>query len=246
MLVLLFVLAETWIFVALVLRHTSVYAWGFSLALYVVAYMWLDDGPAMGHRSWNVLRSLAIWKRLLPITIYFSNQDLEKKLNQTGLLFIVVGSSTPLPLLYGFGLLPPHVACSVAVHRALFWIPLLRDLLLCMGCVAEHGDVAKQMLLQRRSVALQYGDESIFERAREMNAQIVPVYVTGERQRYWIVPGVPPVWAWLVMPRIFGRKQPHPMQLSIGIPMKADVFDSAADLHAHFNNQVESMKNVLV
>jgi hypothetical protein len=257
---LIVIIAIEFIIFQYIARHLSIQVWLLVCAIYGIVNFWLDDGPWTGHRSWNRFRALGIWKRILPLKIEYTGSRDKLAECREPLIFVLVNCQTHWPLLYGFGLCPPVAMCSVLLPRILFLVPLLKDVLLWIGGVSQDGDAIRQLLLLKRSVACGFPTQlppaEIFTLARELNVQVVPVYVSGERARYAWLPSAGrlteyckgrwnwpfPVWT---MPRIWGRHAPVLVHACIGTPMNSHVFDTNDAFQEYFTGQIEAMKNLI-
>lgn len=121
--------------------------------LYVVTYF--NQPERTGRWSLDWLRGLSMWKKLSSCEMAHPKM-LDEHPPTKRLLFLVAPNSTMIPMFWSFGL---HGSESLreldvvfTVPRVLLYIPLLRDLLLMSGAVANDFDTVKRLLSKGRAV----------------------------------------------------------------------------------------------
>lgn len=250
---------------------------GLSL-LYALWY--LDGREYTGERHWPQWRRFALWRYLSPVQYSIVNAtDLEAQAGPR--LYVLMPGNTYFATLWGIGLhggrLPAKSAQLMhwVVPPLLMAIPLLRDVLLWSGAVTWHerhhplADVLHALLNANRSVvycpslyantvregATTAGlSDQMLLFAREQRLQLVPLLVSGERQRYHMVetPSVLRAQRWcfahvgypfpmLVWPRYCGRKRPPPLGLQFGAIMRCEVYPDVEHLRKALNENVLNM-----
>lgn len=242
------------------------WCWALACVLYGIGYIWLDDGVQTGFRSWNKARSLSLWRWMLPVDVMYAGSEESIRNHRRPILYLMVNNVTHLPLVYTFGLRPLVTNCSVALPQLLFYFPLLRDVLLCLGGVgvwpgAKHRQqVIRTMHAHNRSVAMCASPSTdIFALARELDMFIVPVHVQGELQRYafiqtpqWAITEYTTTrWGWtfptLFATRILGRVPPSRLKVVIGSLMNPNTFKDDDDtFETFFKSQITNLSGALV
>lgn len=184
--------------------------------LYLIDNAWLT-----GTRAWQHFREFKLWRRISPVRYYFDSSEGEvfgvENSTRKKFLFIVIPNATNAPLIWGFGLHNGRFASKIRLRYLLpavmFYVPLLRDILMWSGAVAYHPgkqwQTINDLLNAGHSVAyscngmqdmfsahkrdsneicVKTPEDQIFEFAKAENVALVPVLVNGESQRYVFAP----------------------------------------------------------
>jgi hypothetical protein len=266
---------------ALLVHGLSIYV---SIAISLIYTLWYLDGREYtGERHWPAFRRFPLWRWLSPVRYVIANEvDLEEQLGpKHQRLYVLLPGNTYFSVLWGIGLhggrLPPKMSERLhwMVPPLLMAVPLLRDILLWSGAVTYHerkhplSDVLLGLLNANRSVCYcpaQYANtvregpttaglsEQMLGFAREHGTQLVPILVTGERQRYHVVetPTVLRVQRWtllhcgypfpmLVFARYCGRARPPPLTLQFGPIMRCADYQEVGLLRESFNRNISNM-----
>lgn len=217
--------------------------------------LWMDGHEMTGFRTWHA------FKRLGPMVRYAWG---DKRMEARRCLYVVTGNVSHMGMVGGFGFdrgNMPNV-CYMLPH-GVFYVPLLRDVLLWTGAVSNRADLLH--LLERNwSVAVPYEgqdlergtlDVSVFEYACSKCLPVVPVSITGDQERFWV--WCPRQWrltqwceqhlGWpfpfLVVPRKGGPK----LRMEVGVPIDPKIYSNAADMRQAFcsmlNLQVDNGKH---
>jgi hypothetical protein len=217
-----------------------------------------DGDEYTGFRSWGWLRRRTLFGK--SVKYLFGNPvafKAEHARDRT--LFIVVGNVTHMGLIHGFAMHGgtfQHLDLVVMMPWILFKIPLLRDILLWMGCVAtplgsaDSVDTQILHLLRKgKSVVCTLNSSALLEFAIVNKILIVPVLIKGEAVRYWTLPfpymgiqqwfqariGWP--FPYFFFPRIFSKKPLERLTIQIGTPMDASVQENAEKFSTLFMGQ---------
>ena len=234
----------------------------FSIILFLVYGIakYYDGDEWTGFRSWAWLRKRTLFgksvKYLFGNPIAFSPEHARDRM-----LFVAIGNVTGMGLLHGFGMhggVFQHLDLVVMMPWILFKIPILRDILLWMGCVAtplgSQDLVDTQILhLLRKGKSVVYAASSlsspIFEFAIRNKVSIVPVQIKGENARYYVhqfrYPWVQqwcharvgwsfPFW---FFPKIFDTKPLERLTIQVGTPMDGSIHDTADKFASLFMGQ---------
>lgn len=207
--------------------------------------------------------------------------DLEQQQTQAGKMqriYVLRPGNTYFSVLWGIGLhggrLPPKMSERLhwVVPPLLMAIPLLRDVLLWAGAVTYHErhhpllDVLLGLLNGNRSVCYcpaQYANTvgegpltaelcmQLLQFAHANSAHLVPIAVSGERQRYHILmtPSVLRVQRWMlkhcgypfpmvVVLRCFSQKRPPHLGLQFGTIMRCADYESIDVLNQSLNSNL--------
>ncbi len=220
-----------------------------------------DGDEYTGFRSWAWLRRRTLFgksvKYLFGNAVAFDANHVRDRM-----LFIVLGNVTGMGLVHGFcmhGGVFQHVDLVVMMPWILFKIPLLRDLLLWMGCVTAplgtlEDSVETQIVhLLRKGKSVAYATDapnvSILEFAIRHKILVVPVLIKGETARYSIVPfPYPWIQQWFLgkigwpfpywfFPRIFGSKPLERLVVQVGTPMDSSIHDNPERFASLFMGQ---------
>jgi hypothetical protein len=264
----------------LVLVHAlNIYASAIAALFYLLWY--LDGKEYTGERHWPQFRRFILWRWLNPMQYFIANSvDLEQA-GKAQRIYVLLPGNTYFSVLWGVGLhggrLPPLMSERLhwVVPPLLMAIPLLRDILLWAGAVTYHErhhpllDVLLALLNANRSVCYcpaQYANtlnegattaglsEQMLAFAREHQAQVVPIVVSGERQRYYMLetPTTQRIQRWtlqhcgypfpmLIFLRCFSQKRPPPLALQFGPIMRCADYPSAQVLRDSFNANVHNL-----
>ena len=210
-------------------------------------FKYYDGDEYTGFRSWVWLRRRTLFgksvKYLFGNHIAFNADHVRDRM-----LFIAIGNVTGMGLIHGFAMhggVFQHVDLAVMMPWILFKIPLLRDMLLWMGCVtAPLGSIHSvetqilHLLCKGKSVvyATDAPSVSIMEFAMRNKILVVPVLIKGETARYSIL-----VFPWMVgvqqwfqerigwpfpywfFPRIFSKNPLERLVVQVGTPMDASI-----------------------
>lgn len=266
---------------ALLVHGLNAYVSGIASLIYLLWY--LDGREYTGERHWPGFRRLFVWRWLSPVIYVIANEvDLENKLGpKQQRIYVLLPGNTYFAVLWGVGLhggrLPPKMSERLhwVVPPLLMAIPLLRDVLLWSGAVTYHErrhplpDVLLSLLNANRSVCYcpaQYANtvregpttaglsEQMLGFAHGQGTQLVPILVTGERRRYYIVetPTTLRAQRWtlaqcgypfpmLVFARYCGRARPPPLTLQFGPIMNCADYSDISVLRESFNTNVLNM-----
>jgi hypothetical protein len=267
---------------ALFVHALNIYVSGAAALIYLLWY--LDGKEYTGERHWPQFRRFILWRWLNPITYHIPNAlDLEQQ--QHGKLqriYILRPGNTYFSVLWGIGLhggkLPPKMSERLhwVVPPLLMAIPLLRDILLWAGAVTYHErkhpllEVMLGLLNGNRSVCYcpaQYANTvgegaltaelctQMLRFAKENATQIVPIVVSGERQRYHILetPSVLRMQRWmlhhagypfpmLVALRCCGQRRPPGLALQFGGIMYSGAYESLEVLQTALNGNLDLLR----
>lgn len=213
--------------------------------------LWMDGHEMTGFRTWTA------FKRLGPFVRYAWG---DKRMDARRCLYVVTGSTSHMGMIGGFGFDCDHMpSVCYMLPRGVFYVPLLRDVLLWTGAVSNQVDPL--YLLQRNwSVAMPYNagdveqgtlDASLFEYAASQGLPVVPVAIKGDSDKFWV--WCPRHWrltqwcekrlGWpfpfLVIPRKGGPK----LRMEVGVPIDPKVYSSATDMHQAFCSMLNLQVN---
>jgi Diacylglycerol acyltransferase len=134
-----------------------------AIVLYILYIRYVDDGPVSGYRTNYALRRLRAWswprinplKLVMPAGLTFSGPETAQY------IFVVLPNHTNSALFWTFGVYGGHgwraVANSLRIcyvmPAVLFYVPLLRELLLATGAVADSEAVLRHQISLGRNVA---------------------------------------------------------------------------------------------
>ena len=128
--------ALLWLFV-----KWTVSFYGAVFCFFVYALFYMDKSERTGRRSFDRLRELWLWAWLSGTKHSFYN-EVSFENEKRGCLILVAPCLTPLAMIWGFGFHGNRVMAKKeilwACPRALFRIPLLRDVLLWSGAVSDN------------------------------------------------------------------------------------------------------------
>jgi len=247
----------------------------FPLLLYPLWYF--DKSEQNGRRTWEFFRTLSLWKIFSPAQFYFANRNSLNR-SKSRKLFVILPNATNAPLVW-FGLsggeLDPCLDMCYLLPDLLFRIPLLRDILLWSGGVSKGANAHSTVLslLNRdRSVAyapsndlfnksdLENGDvpqgpdDTLYEFCIKNHVLLVPVVVSRERERYWILdrPWVRKAQRYMMekigypiplffFPRYFANRPPEKMHNQIGSGLDASLYEEIGALKKDFEESVKNM-----
>lgn len=244
----------------------------FCFLFYILWYF--DRSENNGRRTWDSLKNLAIWKFFSPIKYYNFEEtellDLKKR------LFIVIPNRTYLSLIWGFGFnsaqLHHKLDVCYILPRILFYIPIVRDILLWSGAVADSPphlsttETIITLLNQGRSVCyspltidrktnkIPIPDNNLFEFCKEKNINVIPVVVSNEIERYWfpfnLISLQKRCYAWCGYPfpqlfflKIFSQSPPNKIDLQFGTPINCGAFANTDIIKEKFIQVCESINN---
>jgi hypothetical protein len=263
-----------WLFlISLFLVLFTVLVWwpihGYLLFFLLLFYaLWYFDGnERTGHRVWNAFRSFSFWNKLNPTTLCMCDAT-ELEQPKKRLLIMAPAPQTLCPMIWGFGLhggfIKPEARLCMLLPRALFYFPLLRDVLLWCGAIAEDNservhDQLEDLLRQNRSVcwapsrgSLSSADFWLWQFARDQNVALIPVSVAGEARRYHIYR----VWPWLAnqaeerigypltqftFPRVFGSSPPAFVTVAVGFSLCSADYTSNHELQQTFLRRLRGL-----
>lgn len=176
-------------------------------------------------------------------------------------LFIVMGNQTNMGLIGGFGV---HGGTfqnlCYMLPWPLFYIPIVRDVLMWTGAISSKTDLL-DILNKGRSVCyapqgMQKGNDmeqgdmfpdlGVFEFAMEHNIKVVPVRISDEDKRYYILNGPVSIqdwsmqkmgwpWPFCIIPRWKGS----PIVVEVGVPLKSNLQTNAEEFRALFMSQMK-------
>jgi len=226
-------------------------------------FKYYDGDEYTGFRSWGWLRNRTLFgksvKYLFGNAIAFSKDHARDRM-----LFIVLGNVTGMGLIHGFcmhGGVFQHLDLVVMMPWILFKIPILRDILLWMGCVtappfASLDSIETQILhLLRKGKSVAYAtdapNDAILEFAIRHKIFIVPVLIKGETARYsilqlplwmdqvqrWCLEKIGWPFPYWFFPRIFDRKPLERLVVQVGTPMDASLQDNSEKFASLFMGQ---------
>jgi hypothetical protein len=136
--------------------------------LFVVAYglyVWyIDDGPVTGYRTIDALRGLSWWgwRHLCHLKLTMPAGQTFVGPQAAQYIFVVLPNRTNAALFWTFGVygsvprwraVAANMRLSYVMPAAMFWVPVLRELLLFTGAVADGPDVIRTQLSLGRNVA---------------------------------------------------------------------------------------------
>jgi hypothetical protein len=258
---------EIFIFL-LYLPHAFLYWPLFAVLVYGVLWYHLDDSEATGDKSWAALRRWSLWRDGLTAVKYFwGNQEtLFDTMGRKPVLFVVVGNVTNMALISGFGFhggIFDNFDLRYLLPWPVFRVPLLREVLMWSGAVADGPDAILSLLRRGKSVCYalngmravlkaeqedddEFGEE-LYEFVKTENITVVPVLVTGEHERYSIstysfnsyfldLTGWP--FPFLFGPRIFGNDAPPKLKVEVQVPMAASEAGTYKEFNAQFFIQI--------
>ena len=232
-------------------------------SVYFLFYLssYTDGNEYTGFRTWNWLRRRSYG---MGVEYKWANKEyFEDPKSTEQRLFVVVGNTTNMGLIGGFGVHSDtfYNVCYTLPH-ILFYIPGVRDFLLWSGAVSNQTDL---LVLLKRGWSVCYSpsgmrhndddevplgpDVSMFEFAMKHKIHIVPVRVKGEDSQYAISTGVKNYylnrlqdWSYrkfgwpfpcFIVPKWRGRK----IKLHIGVPMDSTFQESPDAFMKRFYSQ---------
>lgn len=231
----------------------------FFLLYFLLKYY--DYDHEKGSRAWSALRNFTLLGK--SVRYYFGNPEEFACENESRkLLFVVMGNRTNMALVNGFGLhggVFRHLDLAYMLPPLLFRIPLLRDFLLWTGAVAHDEGILLRLLNQGKSVAYapsgmsgctESPSDAVFEFAIKHGVSLIPVLVRRELERYaiyehpWQEFSPPGRWPfpYIFGLRIFGRRPPPLLELSVGVPMEPKAQQNVEDFKRLFMGQVGGLE----
>ena len=233
------------------------YVYNFEVLSMLTSFLFLwyaisfrDGHEFTGFRTWPWIKRFA-----LPLHIAWASRQQVLETNKKR-LFVVKNNVTSMALLAGFGFNGKKMLNTVyMMPHGLFYVPLIRDLLLWSGAVSNRTDVL-ELMDKGWSVCTCYErqedpDISIFEYAHEKRIEIVPVSVEGEREQMFIFKGQWQFTQWCErtvgwpFPFIFFPKRPimalrgHcELTLCVGIPMNPVEHENASSMETAYHNML--------
>lgn len=200
----LFILFDIYFFLWIVIYQTK----GILLLLIYWLY-WSDKTEKTGTRAWNSMRFLSIWTyvhRWLPLKYQIAFAKSIKSISHVGggqYLFVLNQCHYILTPLFAFGLAGnkhhnfKDLKLVWCAPNVLFYIPILRDILLWSGAITSDLNTVIQAINSGYSVAYcphgfsHPGHKShveniddLFEAAQDKKLKLVPVHVEGEKHLY--------------------------------------------------------------
>lgn len=221
----LFFCTIVWLYVKALLHWYSLYLMILGSLVYVL--YWIDGAWLSGTRAWEQLRTLKLWRKMAFTNYYFPSSADNSVFGSESptykkYIFVVMPNSTNYPLFWGFGMhggrFAPQIRLRYLLPAILFYVPLLRDLLMWSGAVAHNangsGDeglwsTINDLLNRGYSVAysangmldafsatsserehrvVQTPSDALFTYSKQEEVALVPVLVSGETERYVFAP----------------------------------------------------------
>ena len=238
---------------------------------YVLKYT--DGDEETGNRKSKFLRSKYLFGKSTIMLI--SNPEVFR-INKK-MLFVVVGNLTNMGLIHSFGFHGGTFSDINLVYmlpRILFKIPFLRDFLLWSGavcggehtimnllesgkcvayCPSEMQDLIKYTENNSQKIVLTPPSSAIFELAKKNSIMIIPVLISGETDRYWILRGhfihQIQVWAyekfrWAFPTLFIKRRRAKELRIAIGQPMDTSIHDDPEAFSKLFMGQFNGLIEV--
>ena len=251
------------------------------VVLYIVL-KYVDGEERKGNRVWESIRkytwNTSVIYEMSNKSVLLSNAPAAYSITQSsplgshhGVLFVVIGNKTNFVLLSGFGLhgnVWKDYELVYMIPQYLFYIPLLRDVLLWTGAITESRELIPQLVGRGKSVAyspqgmndlfndsddvVRLPDAEFFQFAIEHRLKVIPVLIKNESDRYkicrtrcqsYFYNSTRLRWPWplLFCVRVFQQNPPPKVKIFCGVPIDASTHQDPNVLAKHFNGQFEAM-----
>lgn len=208
-----------------------------------VGFLWYltsyrDGNEYTGNRVWPWLRGFGPY-------IKYIWANVNEATGRGKHIYIISGNVTYLSMICGFGLCGKKYftkTCYMLPH-GVFYVPLLRDVLLWTGAVSERSDIIELLDKGWSVCTTEQQHEDIFQYAYARSIHVVPACVTGEEQCFHVWKGPEQITSWsykhfgwpfpfIIIPKFRENRQRH-WKLEIGIEIDPrDHCDASSFTHA--------------
>lgn len=173
------------------------------LVIYGVLGYYFDESESTGARSWERMRN---WWKWSEVSYAYGYEEEEIRNGKGSRLFIVIGNTTNMGLISGFGLHGGELSkldiCYV-LPSLYFVVPIAREILLWTGALSENDLTNTILSAMKRGKSLAISvdkglDKSLFGFVKTEKIQIVPVLIGCENERYTVYESCMPRCPWFV------------------------------------------------
>lgn len=209
------------------------------LAVYGVLGYYFDESESTGARSWEWLRN---WWRWTEVSYAYGHMEKEIRDGNGPRLFVVVGNTTNMGLISGFGLhggeLKKLNICYI-LPSLYFVIPGVREVLMWTGALSgtHLTDTILNVMKRGKSLGLSVDEgmnDVLFQFVKINKMPIVPVLFGREEERYTVYKSPIPRCPWFFHWVLDKHPPPH-MTVDFLAIIHPEKFENLEEFNQTFN-----------